>query len=311
MSQFSFIPQQQQQLQTEQITGTILYVGSTVTGAANSAGRGYTPGTAFATLAYALTQVSTVLAQGAAVGIPNTTIVVLAGHTENIAAAGGITAVANVRVVGQGTGTNRPLFTFTTSAAATFLVGVANFSIDNCRFTTTIDELVTGFSVTGVGFQITNCEFVGTSSAQFIACITTTATATDFVIANNRFEQPTAAAANAKVISLVGGDDGVIDSNTFNWVTTSNSASNMIGGATTAALRLTISNNNIYHTGGTAVVPVSMFTGTTGMFAYNNTYSTKTAIAGSHAIASMAAVQSFASSGTAGASGILEPVADT
>jgi hypothetical protein len=244
------------------------------------------------------------------VGIPNVTIVVLAGHTESIAAASGITAVANVRVLGQGTGTNRPTFTFTTSAAATIVVGVANFSIDNCRFTTTIDELVTGFSVTGVGFQITNCEFVGTTAAQFIACITTTATATDFVIANNRFEQGTAAAANAKVISLVGGDDGIIDNNEFYWVTTNNAASNMIGGATTAALRLRISNNEIYHTGGASVVPISLHTGTTGVFPYNNTYSTKTAIAGSHAIQSMASFQSFASN-TVNTSGILEPAADT
>jgi hypothetical protein len=310
MSQFSFNPIQLQQLQQPPVTGPVLYVGSTVVGAANSVGRGYTPGTAFATLAYALTQVASVVAQGAAVGIPNVTIVVLAGHTESIAAASGITAVANVRVTGQGTGTNRPLFTFTTSTAATWVVAAANFSVENCRFTTTIDELVTGFSVSAAGFRFIGNEVVGTSSAQFISVITTTAAATRFEIIGNRFIQDTAPAANGKVINLVGGDDGVIDWNTFVWVSTSNAASNMIGGATTAALRLSIDYNTIYHTGGGAVVPISMHTGTTGMYTFNSVYSTQTTLANSIVLQSMASAQSFACN-TVNTNGALIPVVDT
>lgn len=87
------------------------------------------------------------------------TIVVLEGHTENIATATSWALKAGVKIIGRGTGPQRPLFTLT-AAAATVTVNVANVTIANCQFYaagphgTTALTVAVGFTVTAAGLTL-------------------------------------------------------------------------------------------------------------------------------------------------------------
>jgi hypothetical protein len=80
----------------------------------------------------------------------NDCIVLAAGHAETIATAGGITVnKAGLQIVGEGSGAKRPTFTFSTSTSATFLISSASVKVSNIIGVCNIDQLVTGFSITG------------------------------------------------------------------------------------------------------------------------------------------------------------------
>lgn len=87
-------------------------------------------------------------------------IVLMPGHAENISAASGITMdVAGVAVVGLGTGTLRPKFSFT-AAAATFVVSAANCSFYNVQWEANFADVTIGLDVSGVdGLTWDSCYF--------------------------------------------------------------------------------------------------------------------------------------------------------
>ena len=92
-----------------------------------------------ATLAFAATLVSA-----------NDVIVLMPGHTESVIAAGTVTlSVAGVQVIGLGTGSKRPTFTFSTSTAASILVSGAGVKIANIVGVAGIDALTQPIDVTG------------------------------------------------------------------------------------------------------------------------------------------------------------------
>src|SRR5581483_12180949 len=121
-------------------------------------------------------------------------IYVLQGHTENLAVANSWPLVAGVKIIGRGTGPDRPQFTFTT-ATSTVLVNKANVTMSNCRFLaagpagTTALTVATAFVVSAAGFTfLRNDVEVGIDSDQLCTnCITTTAGAKDMTIAGNNF----------------------------------------------------------------------------------------------------------------------------
>lgn len=105
----------------------------------------------FATLDYAI---------GQCVAGRGDIIVLKPGHAENISAASGITVdVAGIAIVGLGTGTLRPKFSFT-AATATFVVSAANVSFYNVQWEANFADVTIGLDVSGVdGLTWDSCYF--------------------------------------------------------------------------------------------------------------------------------------------------------
>jgi len=121
------------------------------------------------------------------------TVIVLEGHTENVASADAWSnLVAGTRIIGRGYGTMRPTFTFS-AATSTVLINVANVLIQNCIFKaagptgTTAITVAVAFPVTAAGFQfIGNEAEVGIDADQLCTdFMTLSAAADDCVIEDN------------------------------------------------------------------------------------------------------------------------------
>lgn len=87
-------------------------------------------------------------------------IYVAPGYTETVIAAGGTTvATSGVTIMGLGKGNLRPRVTFTTAAAASWIVSAANVTLQNLIFTNAINVQTQMISVTGADCDIRNCYF--------------------------------------------------------------------------------------------------------------------------------------------------------
>ena len=87
------------------------------------------------------------------------TIHVAPGHAEDYVAAGANLTLdkIGVHIIGYGTGTNRPTFTFKTEVSADIEVDAANCTIENCIFINDITGLDAPFDVDAAGFTLKNC----------------------------------------------------------------------------------------------------------------------------------------------------------
>lgn len=104
-------------------------------------------------------------------------IVVLPGHAESIASATALTfSVAGMTIVGIGTGSLRPTFTFTTANTAKIPVSAANIKISGCIFVGNFLSIATCFLLTAAPeFIVDACEFRDTDATHgFLSIITTT-----------------------------------------------------------------------------------------------------------------------------------------
>lgn len=101
--------------------GKVYYVCST-SGVGSNDADGLTWTTPFATLAYALTKVAASKSE---------VIVLMPGHAETTTAIAA--SVAGIRIIGIGTGTNRPTLTATTAATDLVNVTAANVYMENIR----------------------------------------------------------------------------------------------------------------------------------------------------------------------------------
>lgn len=277
------------------IAGSVFFVGSAHSGV-NSPDYG-SKALPFATVDYAI---------GKCTAGKGDVIYVLPKHVETLATAGAITAdVADISIIGLGRGTARPTFTLS-DTASTIAVSAANVTIENIILTGSVAELVTVFNVTAAGCTLDRVDFHGgaTSTIKFL---TTTAAADKLTIMNCHHYTTAAVTANAWWIQLTGCDDARILNNTFTIVTSNNAASGVIGGLTTASLRVLVKGNDIYNLG-TSCLPLSMLASSTGMLSYNNIGCSKTAAAGAVQPASCYCTQNFVTNVTS-TSGKLDPVA--
>lgn len=154
-----------------------------VNSAAASGGDGATPASAKTTLAAAL-----------ALTASGDRVFVAAGHTETVTGAAYITwSQSGVTVIGLGNGSNRPTFTFSATASQIIISGSNNI-LSNIRCTSSIDEVVLLFSITGSNVILDRVDFFETASAQTIAFAAFT-TGTDCAVQNCNHYQATAAAA--------------------------------------------------------------------------------------------------------------------
>lgn len=135
--------------------GQVFYVNNSgVLPKTGVAGSDSNPGTylkPFATLDYAI---------GRCTASRGDIIFLMPGHAENISAASGITSdVAGVAVVGLGSGTLRPKFSFT-AAAATHVISAANCSFVNVQWEANFADVTQGLDVSGVdGLSWEHCYF--------------------------------------------------------------------------------------------------------------------------------------------------------
>lgn len=139
-------------------------------------------------------------------------VVVFPDHAEDISSADQMSSlVAGTKIIGLGSGMLRPTFTWT-AAAATFLLDVANVTIDNCilKLASSDNSGVTvtaPITVSAAGCSISNCHVrCGDDADDNVTIgITTTAAADDFSIVNCQFIGATAAECTT-VLRLVGAD---------------------------------------------------------------------------------------------------------
>jgi hypothetical protein len=122
----------------------------------------------FSTLAYALTQ---------CVANRGDYIYIKPGHAESVTSATALPfSVAGVTIVGLGSGSKRPTFTFTTANTATIPVSADNITVRGILFVGNFLSIASTFTLTtAADFWIDGCEFRDTSAILgFLSIVTTT-----------------------------------------------------------------------------------------------------------------------------------------
>ena len=144
-------------------------------------------------------------------------IVVMPGHAETVSAAAGITTTGKpgLYIIGQGEGSTRPTFTFSTSTAATFAIASAGVTLANIVGVCNIDQIVSPFVISAA-----DCTFGlpglpvewhdGASNKEALRAVLTTAAA-DRLNVNLVYFGFTAGSHGVNAIRLVGCDNGQIN----------------------------------------------------------------------------------------------------
>lgn len=189
-------------------------------------------------------------------------IVCKAGHTETVTAAAGLALdVAGIAIVGLGSGSDRPTINFTTATTADMDVDAANISMYNILFTGGIDALAGPIDVNAADFSMINCE-TRDVTGQATDFIVTDDACDRFLISNWKHLGASAAGADT-AISIVGGDDWVIE----NFDIYGNFAVAGIENVTTASNRIRIGGGEKWcyiWTENAADVAITMVATTTG-----------------------------------------------
>ena len=163
-------------------------------------------------------------------------IMVKAGHTETVTAAGGLDLdVAGITIIGLGNGSDRPTVSFTTATGADMDVDAANITISNFLFTGGIDALTGPIDVNAADFTMIDCE-TRDSTGQTVDFIVADANASRLTI-DGWVHRGAAAAGGASALQLVGGDGAMVK----NFWIDGNFDTAAIENVTTAATNLTIS----------------------------------------------------------------------
>lgn len=131
-------------------------------------------------------------AEAVAVASRGDTIYIAEGYTETIVgAAGHALSKAGLFIIGLGSGSLRPTFTFTTSTAASFDITGANAFIQNCIFVCGIDAQLAMINLTVADVSFVDCEFrTNSGTVGAVAGILTAATATRLLVDRCRFVGP-------------------------------------------------------------------------------------------------------------------------
>lgn len=239
-------------------------------------------------------------------------ILVMPGHAETIAVAGGITAnVAGISIIGLGNGTNRPTLTFS-AVGSTFAISAANVLVSNIRVTSSVDEMVKMFHITAAYVTLDRVDHFETASAQTIQFLLTTNAADFLVVRNCYHHQVNAAAAAQSWIQLVGIDGGVIEDCIFRLTLSNNAASFTIHGST-ACLGTVVRRNSIVQLGGTTQVSAILFVdSSTGVHVHDNRVACgSTALAGGVDVGNAGYGNENYVLNTPDKSGILDPAVDS
>lgn len=181
--------------------GNVKFV-SSVNGT-DGTGYGFSPDAPYATINYAVTQVT---------ADNDDVIIVMPGHTETMIAAGTCTISKGCSIVGIGVGRKRPKIKYTTSTAATFAITGSNVVIDNIFFdgvSGALDTVASLVTVQGTDVTFQNCEFeLANATYQAVLGILADAstTAPDRLLVKNCFFHGTSDAGTTAAVSWVSGD---------------------------------------------------------------------------------------------------------
>jgi len=215
-------------------TGTARYVGSTVTGAADTTANGAQT-LPYATIDYGI---------GKCTANVGDVLFVMPGHAETITAAAAIAAdVAGITIQGLGSGSVMPTVTFGTATTATAVVSADNVTIRGIRFVSNIDSLAVFLTLGANYATVEDCEFVGSSTKEFLNGIGITTTFDNATIRRCKFIQPTDpegtdGAAGTGAIYLVDSENVLIEDCEFR----GNFETAFIHNKTTAAINLWVTN---------------------------------------------------------------------
>jgi hypothetical protein len=204
-------------------------------------------------------------------------VIMLPGHVESVSTAnfwasiGTTSTCSDVEIVGCGTGSNRPTFTWTT-ATSTILFNSANIKLRNCRLflagahaAGSALTVAAPITATADGCEITDCEIAYGFQANRIVGIgiTTTAAATRLNFSRNDVYAETIAVPTTTFLRLTGTDFFRMDDTRI----IGPGSSTTIGPVqflTTAPLKLNWNRSSIISTTAVATVCVAGIAGTTG-----------------------------------------------
>jgi hypothetical protein len=287
------------------LTGTVLFV-DTVNGV--NAGPGNSPTYPYQTIAYALTQVPS----GA-----YATIYVMPGSTTTISSATALTLnVANVAIVGLGTGAQRPVFAYTTANTAAIPVSAANVTVENFRITANFLSIARAFTVTATGFRLVGCSITDSSNVlNFLAIINCTGaanTANGLAAIGNTWNGLGTTSVTSFIVTANDIDSAVIQGNNI-----------LLARTATAAVIMTVTAGVLTNLTAVGNSGVSQQTADTGGAFINVGGTTSTGLVANNYLADLAATDLFMTvsvgvrffnnykTGVLGASGYLLPAADS
>ena len=193
------------------------------------------------------------------------------GHTETIAAAGGVFASTNgVRIIGLGIGSLRPTLNFSTASTATFSVSADNVKLKNFYMDMTkVNAIPYGLSINGNGFWMDNCEIYFAKTSYVATCVVSTlsSTLTRLKLTNN-YIHGDAVASCTNAIQDLGGDSHVYQGNTIvgNFTTTLGCINNVTPGPLT---NVQIDNNWLANRTAAAQKVIVLYSGDTGFITNN------------------------------------------
>lgn len=247
-------------------------------------------------------------------------IMVKPGHAETISTAAILDFdKAGVAVVGLGTGSLRPTFTFTTAITATIDVTAANISVQNCLFVANFLDVSSCFTLTAAAdFAVENCEFRDTSSVlNFVNIVDTSAVANaadGLYFCGNRIKSSSVTAATT-VIEVNAAIDRMRVNDNFYVGAVLNNTPALIEAAAFDMTNLEVARNVVYRPNTDTATGGILLEGTTiastGMVYGNHC---KTLDVAGMLIMTTGSVLGFHEnylSGTADASGIIIPAADS
>jgi hypothetical protein len=203
------------------------------------------------------------------------TVLVLPGHAENISVADQMSSlVAGTRILGLGTGSIRPTFTWTV-AAASFLLDVADVTLSNCILQMAAAgnagvTVAAPMTVSAANCEISDCDINFGDDANDIVgqAINTTAAADGLAILNNRCIGATAAECET-FLNLVGVDDLKLIGN-YIYGASSAVAVGLVRCETTTCLRALILDNFIANNKAASTDALTLLAGFTGFVDGNN-----------------------------------------
>lgn len=202
------------------------------------------------------------------------TVVVLPGHTESIAAADGWSNLtAGTKVLGLGTGVNRPTITWSATASS-MLLNDANVTLDNLRLllapaagSVTVTAAIT---VSAVGVTIRRCYIeVGTTAARFTTTgITVASGADDFQFTSNQvFGSLTATPTDVLLVNAAVARPKILSNDIQ--AATSAAAHGVVAFTTAAATNIQLKGNFMANYVAASTVACQVVTGVTGVTSDN------------------------------------------
>lgn len=138
-------------------------------------------------------------------------------HAEAVASAAAIDIDVNgVSVIGMGRGSTMATLTLGTATTATVKISAANVMLKNIRFTNNIDSCVKLLDVSADNAIIDGCEFVGSSTKEYLSGINIGTTYDNTWVRRCKFIQPTDpggtnGGANTGAIYLVDSENVLIE----------------------------------------------------------------------------------------------------